>query len=232
MLLAGGTRKRRTTLRSVVRFVAAVMTTSGVLLLADAGVTLAWQEPISAVLALQDQAKLEDQFDEKLDAPREGNRQQGGDELTDAELEKLAEDYVDEVGTGEAWGRIEMPTLDKEYVAVEGTDQATLQQGPGHYPETALPGEGRTVAIAGHRTTYLAPFRYIDQLGEGDEIVIEMPWARFTYEFEEQQIVEPSQTEVTDTVGHERLVLTACHPLYSAAQRIVVFAKLEDVKPT
>ncbi len=230
MLLAGGTRKRRTGLRSVVRFVAAVMTTSGVLLLTDAGVTLAWQEPISAVLALQDQAELEDQFDEKLDPPGPANKQ-GSDELTDAELEKLAEDYADEIGTGEAWGRIEMPTLDKDYVAVEGTDQATLQKGPGHYPETALPGEGRTVAIAGHRTTYLAPFRYIDQLAEGDEIVIEMPWARFTYEFEEQLIVEPAQTEVTDTVGYERLVLTACHPLYSAAQRIVVFAKLEDVKP-
>jgi len=230
MLLAGGTRKRRTTFRSVVRFVAAVMTTSGVLLLADAGVTLAWQEPISAVLALQDQAELGDELDQRLDGPREGTKQ-GGDELTDAELEELAEGYREELVTGEAWGRIEFPTLDKDYVAVEGTDQGTLQSGPGHYPETALPGEGRTVAIAGHRTTYLAPFRYIDQLGEGDEIVIEMPWARFTYEFEEQLIVEPSQTEVTDTVGHERLVLTACHPLYSAAQRIVVFAKLEDVKP-
>jgi len=229
MLLAGGTRKRRTGLRSVVRFVAAVMTMSGVLLLTDAGVTLAWQEPISAVLALQDQAELGDELDQKLDAPGEGRKQ--GDELADDELEKLAERYREELATGEAWGRIEFPTLDKDYVAVEGTDQGTLQSGPGHYPETRLPGEGATTAIAGHRTTYLAPFRYIDQLGEGDEIVIEMPWARFTYEFEEQLIVEPSQTDVTDTVGHERLVLTACHPLYSAAQRIVVFAKLEDVKP-
>ena len=230
MLLAGGTRKRRTGLRSVVRFVAAVMTMSGVLLLTDAGVTLAWQEPISAVLALQDQAELGDELDQKLDAPREGKKR-GGDELTDAELEKLAEGYREELATGEAWGRIEFPTLDKDYVAVEGTDQGTLQSGPGHYPETRLPGEGATTAIAGHRTTYLAPFRYIDQLGEGDEIVIEMPWARFTYEFEEQLIVEPAQTEVTDTVGYERLVLTACHPLYSAAQRIVIFAKLKDVEP-
>jgi len=214
----------------VVRFVAAVMTTSGVLLLTDAGVTLAWQEPISAVLALQDQAELEDQFDEKLDPPGPANKQ-GSDELTDAELEKLAEGYREELATGEAWGRIEFPTLDKDYVAVEGTDQGTLQSGPGHYPETRLPGEGATTAIAGHRTTYLAPFRYIDQLGEGDEVVIEMPWARFTYEFEEQLIVEPAQTEVTDTVGHERLVLSACHPLYSAAQRIVIFAKLKDVEP-
>lgn len=229
MLLAEGKRKRRTTLRSVVRFVAAVMTTSGVLLLADAGATLAWQEPISALLALQDQAKLDDELDEKLDAPGEGR--QGGAELTDAELEKLAERYDEQTATGEAWGRIEIPSIGSDFVVVEGTDEAPLQQGPGHYPETALPGEGRTVAIAGHRTTYLAPFRNIDQLAEGDEVVVEMPWARFTYAVEEQLIVEPSQTEVTDTVGHERLVLSACHPLYSAAQRLIVFAKLEDVKP-
>jgi sortase A len=228
MLLAGGTRKRRSKARAAVRFVAAVMTTSGVLLLLDAGATLAWQEPVSALLALQDQAKLGDELDEKL---AEVRGQARGDELSDAELEQLAERYEGETAIGEAWGRIELPSLGADYVVVEGTDEASLQEGPGHYPETALPGEGRTIAIAGHRTTYLAPFRSIDQLGEGDEIVIEMPWARFTYTFEEQLIVEPSQTEVTDTVGHERLVLSACHPLYSAAQRIVVFAKLEDVKP-
>ncbi len=205
----------------MLRFCAAVMMTSGVLLLADAILTVAWQEPISAVIALSQQSNLEDELEAQASPA-------GGGKLTDAKLEGLAERYEREAG--EAWGRIELPTLGRDYVVVEGTDEAPLRKGPGHYSETPAPGHGGTVAIAGHRTTYLAPFRTIDQLEQGDEIVVEMPWARFTYAVEDQEIVEPTQTEVTDRVGHERLVLSACHPLYSAAQRIVVFAELEDVE--
>lgn len=208
----------------MLRFIAAVMMTSGVLLLADAGLTLAWQEPVSAVLALREQSKLEDEFaDVPVPVVQEGLPSK-------AELRRLAGRY--EVGTGEAWARIELPTLDGDYTVVEGTDEETLRSGPGHYPATAVPGQGQTVAIAGHRTTYLAPFRSIDQLAEGDEIVVRMPWARFTYVFEKQKIVTPDQTSVTRNVGHERLVLSACHPLYSAAERIIVFAELEDVELT
>ena len=210
----------------MLRFLAAVMTTSGVLLLMDAGITLAWQEPISAVIALQQQGQLEDQL-EAVGGPLET----GEEELSQSELDDLADRHDRDTETGDAWGRIDLPTLDREYVVVEGTDEAALRKGPGHYPDTPLPGQGGTVAIAGHRTTYLAPFRTIDQLEEGDEIVVEMPWARFTYAVEKQEIVEPTQTEVTRAVDHERLVLSACHPLYSAAQRIVVFAELEDVEP-
>jgi sortase A len=208
----------------VIRFVASVMATSGALLLADAGVTLAWQEPVSAIIAWQQQSALEDEL---ADAP--ALLDTGGD-LSPAELERLAERWEGRVGTGEAWGRVELPALDRDYVVVQGTDEASLRKGPGHYPETPLPGEGGTVAIAGHRTTYLAPFRTIDQLEQGDEIVVEMPWARFTYAVETQQIVDPSQTDVIRPVDHERLVLSACHPLYSAEQRIIVFAKLKGVK--
>ena len=114
-------------------------------------------------------------------------------------------------------------------VVVQGTDTASLQKGPGHYPDTAFPGEGRTIGIAGHRTTYLAPFRKINEIEDGDEIVLEMPYATFTYTVEKHEIVDPNQVEIVDDVGYERLVLTACHPLYSAAQRWAVFAKLSDV---
>jgi sortase A len=205
------------------------MMTSGVLLLADAGLTLAWQEPVSAVIALVQQSVLDDELEAQAATLLGGDERPTEGELTDKELERLAEEY--ELEAGQAWGRIELPELDREYVVVEGTDEASLRKGPGHYPETPSPGHGGTVAIAGHRTTYLAPFRTIDQLEEGDEIILEMPWARFTYAVEDQDIVEPTQTEVTDKVDHERLVLSACHPLYSAAQRIVVFAALEDVEP-
>ena len=131
--------------------------------------------------------------------------------------------------TGEGIGRIKIPSIGLEIVVVQGTDTASLQKGPGHYPETAFPGQGKTIGIAGHRTTYLAPFRKINEIDDGDEITLEMPYGTFTYEVQKHEIVDPSQVEIVDDVGYERLVLTACHPLYSAAQRWAVFAELTDV---
>ena len=87
----------------------------------------------------------------------------------------------------------------------------------------------RTVAIAGHRTTYLAPFRHIDALTSGDRIVLKMPYGRFTYVVQYRKIVLPSALWVTKTMGYDRLVLSACNPLYSAAQRIIVFARLQQL---
>jgi sortase A len=89
-----------------------------------------------------------------------------------------------------------------------------------------LPGERGTVAIAGHRTTYGAPFRDIDQLKRGQHIIMSMPYGRFVYRVEKTQIVDDSALWITDPVGYDRLVLSACHPLYSAAQRLVAFARL------
>ena len=129
----------------------------------------------------------------------------------------------------EAIGRIEIPRIDLDIVVVQGTDTASLQKGPGHYKATSIPGQPGTVAIAGHRTTYLAPFRQIDEIEDGDEIRIEMPYGAFTYVVEKHEIVDPGQVEIIEPVGYERLVLTACHPLYSAAQRYAVFAKLSRI---
>jgi sortase A len=87
------------------------------------------------------------------------------------------------------------------------------------------------VAIAGHRTTYGAWFRRINQLHPGDRIQIAMAYAQFTYRVERTRIVPPTALWVTHRVAYDRLVLSACHPLYSAAQRIVVFARLVDTLP-
>ena len=114
---------------------------------------------------------------------------------------------------------------------VQGTDASSLEKGPGHYPATALPGLAQTVAIAGHRTTYLAPFRHLDVLKPGDQVVLTMPYGRFTYVVQYHRIVVPTALWVTRNVGYDRLVLSACNPLYSAAQRIVVFARLQDMQP-
>ncbi len=89
-------------------------------------------------------------------------------------------------------GVIDLPTFDRRYVMTHGTDRGTLRKGPAHYPETPMPGQGGTVAVAGHRTTYLAPFRTIDDLARGDRIVLRMPYGRFTYRVEGTRIVAPT----------------------------------------
>jgi sortase A len=132
---------------------------------------------------------------------------------------------------GDAMGRIVMPRIGASFDIVQGTDAASLEKGPGHYPETSLPGLDQTVAIAGHRTTYLAPFRHIDALEPGDPIQVRMPYADFTYTVQYRRIVLPTALWVIKNVGYDRLVLSACNPLYSAAQRIIVFAKLTDFQP-
>ena len=131
---------------------------------------------------------------------------------------------------GDPLGKIRIPEIGLDEVFVEGTGTADLRRGPGHYPATPLPGRHGTVAIAGHRTTYGAPFHDVDELRRGDPIELTMPYGRFTYRVERTRIVAPTAVEVTDPVGYDRLVLSACHPLYSAAQRIIVFAKLENAQ--
>jgi len=127
-------------------------------------------------------------------------------------------------------GRIRVPHIGASFVVVKGTSTSDLHGGPGIYPQTRFPGVPGTTAIAGHRTTYLAPFRHIDALRRGDVIVLDMPYGRFTYTVEGHRIVGPTDLGVIDPVGYDRLVLSACTPLYSAAQRIVVFARLTSTQ--
>ena len=214
-------------MRALVRFRGEVMATSGVLLIADAGVTLVWQEPLSAFLAGRQQDALADDFDARAgDVRRQLATQRPAGE-TRALVRRLARAERRRLRRGEAFGRIALPTLDRTYTVVQGTDKATLRKGPGHYPETPLPGEGGTVGVAGHRTTYGAPFRTIDRLDRGDPVVLTMPYAKLTYRVERTRIVKPDALWVKRPVGYDRVILSACHPLYSAAKRIVVFARLE-----
>jgi sortase A len=121
---------------------------------------------------------------------------------------------------------IRIPRIGVDKVFVAGVSRADLRKGPGHYPLTPLPGQQGNAAIAGHRTTYGAPFNRIDELGPGDEILIDAPYGQFRYEVRETTIVQPSQGEVLLDQGDDRLTLTSCNPKYSARQRIVVSAVL------
>jgi len=213
------------------RILSTALITAGLVVLADVGLTLLWQEPVSSVYASIRQNEAEDELDElRSSYPSPAELEAIATvEGSAAKARILARRFEPRVRAGEAIGRIVAPRMDLNAVVVEGTDTATLQKGPGHYPETPLPGEGGTTAIAGHRTTYLAPFRHIDRMEKGDEVTLEMPYATFAYRVERTEIVDPGEVDVIRKVDHERLVLTACHPLYSAAERYVVFARLERI---
>jgi sortase A len=208
------------------RILSTALITAGLVVLADAAVTLLWQEPVSAAYGAIQQSRA---GDELADLEDSFSTEVSGDIGEEARAKVLAKRFQDEIEKGDAIGRIEIDSIGLEKVVMNGTDTSTLQNGPGRYPQTPLPGLGGTTGIAGHRTTYGAPLRRINEISDGDEVRVELPYAAFTYEVEKHEIVEPGDVEVVDPVGYERLVLTACHPLYSAAQRYVIFARLTRI---
>lgn len=234
------------TVNRLLRIFATTLITAGLVIALDVGLTLAWEEPLSNLYASVKQGEAEDDL-KKLERafPDAGDFDAAsGASSLEERVSILADRFEDspQVQTGNGIGRIEIPAIDIDNLTVvEGTDTASLQKGPGHYTASdnaetarqgdgsAFPGQQKTVGIAGHRTTYGAPFNRMDELEPGDEITLEMPYATFTYKVQEVEIVDPNEISVVENVGYERLVLSACHPLYSAAQRIITFAKLEEI---
>lgn len=203
------------------------MITAGLVLFAEIAITLLYKEPLSSIYASVQQGKAEDQLarTESSFPSRSAERALAKIHSRKLRLAALARRFRRQVDVGDAIGRISAAGMHLNAIAVQGTDTSSLQKGPGHFPETLLPGEGGTVGIAGHRTTYGAPFRNADSMERGDRIVLKMPYGTFVYRVEKTAVVDPSAVGVVRDVGYERLVLTTCHPLYSAAQRLVVFAR-------
>jgi sortase A len=220
-------------MRGFLRDLGFVLVVAGCVFLLDAGLTVVWQDPFSALLARLNQDDLNgglNRLKGGLLTPAQ-DRALRSEATATRRIRFLARAQHRGVREGQAIGRIRIPRIDARYAVVEGTSTTDLRKGPGHYPSTTVPGLPGTVAIAGHRTTYLAPFHDVNELRRGDQIVLDMAYARFTYSVQQTKIVSPDDVGVTRSVGYDRLVLTACHPLYSAAQRIVVFARLSRTEP-
>jgi len=219
--------------RRVIRIVSTVLILAGGLLLLDAGLTVVWQEPVSAIYGRINQGKLGGDLKELETAPLPPLERRALQRLPDDDkrLAFLARSFRRRAKDGQAVGRIRIPRIGANYVVVDGTNAGDLRKGPGLYEQTPFPGAGGTTAIAGHRTTYGAPFRRVDQLKRGNRIIVTMPYGQFTYTVERLRIVLPTALWVINRVSYDRLVLSACHPLYSAAKRIIVFARLTDAKP-
>lgn len=209
-------------LARVLGIVGRVLLTAGVLILLFVAYQL-WGTGLHEARA---QGALSSQFDETLveagvDPAGDGSALcAGADPETDAQPPP-------DPGGGDAVARLVLPKIGVDKVVVQGVSVGDLKRGPGRFPSTPLPGQEGNAAIAGHRTTYGAPFHRIGELTAGDEILVSTIQGCFRYVVSEQRIVEPDQVEVLDDSGDDRLTLVACHPKYSAAQRIVVVAELD-----
>jgi sortase A len=211
-----------------------VMTVLGVLVLADAVVSLVWQEPISALYAKARQDHLRGALRAEERAAPTALERRTLIKLPDqaSRISFLASELQHRARQGSAVGRIRIPSIGVDFVVVKGTSTADLRSGPGIFGETRFPGIAGTTAIAGHRTTYLAPFRHIDRLHAGNRILLRMPYARFTYTVTGKRVVAPTNVRAAVAqVGYSRLVLSACTPLFSAAKRLLVFARLTATVP-
>jgi sortase A len=217
------------------RVAAVTLVVAGCLLITDGVVTAVWQEPLSGLIAARAQHGLRQQLLHQ-EQPELGAPQPAGSPLSRhgvslrSRVATMARRAYRNPRRGSAFGELIVPRLRLDRVVVFGSDEASLRKGPGLMMQSQLPGFGGTTVVAGHRTTYLAPFRNIDQLRRGSAITLKLAYGTFSYRVEGSRIVSPRAVRLLRPVDHERLMLSACHPLFSASHRIVVFARLVSTR--
>jgi sortase A len=224
-------------MRRATRRLGTLLAAAGVLLVAYAAVTVLWRDPLTDLYARWRQSQLSSELERTFSEFRAENRQPpaaagADDRARQRAIAVSARRFRSQLELGQPLGRIVVPRLAIDPVFLHGTRWGPdLSRGPGHYERTSLPGLGGTTAIAGHRTTFGAPFRHIDEIERGDEIVLELPYGTFRYRVFAHDIVQADDWSVVRRRGFDTVVLTACHPLYSAAQRWVVYGRLAEVEP-
>ncbi|HET6505275.1 MAG TPA: class E sortase [Baekduia sp.] len=227
---AGSGRPRATPWRRGRRVLLLAGLVLGVALIADGLLTIFWQEPLTALQQSHDQAALRHDLGRLRE--RERAAPKVAKESSATRMRRQARALLTARADGKALGSVSIPKIGLKTVFVEATTHDSLKKGPGHYRGTVLPGMTGTVGLAGHRTTYGAPFRRVDELVKGSRIVVRMPYGTFTYKVTGTRITTPDDaSSLVSHAGTDKLVLTACHPLYSAAKRIVVSARLASSTP-
>ncbi len=219
--------------RTVVGFIGRALITLGILVL----LFVAYQLWGTGFYEARAQNDLQGQFEDQLAQVEADLGGGAGEGDVAVPLEPVA------VAEGDAAFKLELPAIGVERIAVEGIDIPDLRKGPGHYPETPLPGEIGNAAIAGHRTTYGQPFHNLDKLEDGDEIIATTLTGTYVYEVVGTAVVAPTAIDVLAPPGENTYVenkgvvegdamitLTTCNPKYSASQRLVVFGKLNPLK--
>jgi sortase A len=214
------------------RILGTLLLTAGLLAGAWTVTVWRWQDPFTALYTHYEQAKLDNSLNRQIKTYRVAHRRAESTVLREQRLVAAAAAAERRrAKAGEAIGRIIVPRMGLDMVIVNGTDEESLKKGPGHYLGSALPGQGQLIYIAGHRTTYLAPFSKIDQLHKGDRVKVVMPYATFIYRVSGYRIVPANDLSVLRSYGHEVLELQACHPRFFATHRFIAFALPVEVIP-
>lgn len=219
-------------MRRFTRTLGTLMIIAGVGSLAWAFAVWKWEDPVTSLYTAFQQRSLESTYKDRI----EGYRQRPP--ISSASLAAMRRELRAEAGRyrretrrGDAIGRLIVPGLDLNVLFVKGTDNRTLKRGPGLHDRTFMPGQGRLIYIAGHRTTYGAPFSKIDHLGKGDRITLEMPYATFVYSVTRSIIVPGTQLSVLKSRSREEVALQACHPRFFATHRWITYGRLVQVVP-
>lgn len=221
-------------MRRFARPLGTLLVLAGVGMLAWSLAVWAWKDPFTAAYTLWQQDRLERSYEGRLAAVgvdvstafdiSVSTKTLRLTEEQRKELAAAARKYRKSLREGDAIGRLEVPRLGVDMVMVEGTAPATLQKGPARYRKSFLPAEGELIYVAGHRTTFGAPFSRIDRLREGDRVFVDVPYGRFEYRITRHRIVRADQIEVLKSKGVEELALQACHPRFFASHRYIAYA--------
>ncbi len=217
-------------MRRRIRLLGTVLVVAGALTLVWALVVWQWQDPFTALYTKWRQHQLTGQYEKRVEAFRAPIAHAS----VAAERRSIAREarrYRLESKRGAPIGRIRVPRMGVNMILVNGTDHDTLKKGPGRDLRTFMPGENRLVYIAGHRTTYLAPFSHIDSLRTGDRVTLEVPYGTFIYSVTRHRIVKSTDLSVLRSPRHEVVELQACHPRFFASHRYIAYARLIRVEP-
>ena len=182
----------------VLRKVGTFLVVAGLGLLVWALVVWRWQDPFTALYTTYEQRQLAASYESRAAEFERTASSWRATARADvrSELAAAARRYRKAVDAGDAIGRLRVPRLDLDIVLVNGTGTNTLKKGPGRYLGSYMPGEGELVYVAGHRTTYLAPFARIDALRRGDRVSVQMPYGTFEYRVSRDIIVPATAVEV------------------------------------
>jgi sortase A len=217
-------------MRGRVHLLGTLLAVAGVLTLGWALLVWQWQDPFTALYTTWKQHQLASQYDKRA---RSFTTTISGPTVKAerASIAREAKLYRLRSKRGQVIGRLRVPRMSINMLLVNGTDHDTLKKGPGRDGRTFMPGENRLVYIAGHRTTYLAPFSHIDRLRRGDRVTIEVPYGTFIYAVTRHRIVKSTDLSVLRSPRHELVELQACHPRFFASHRYIAYAKLLRVEP-
>ena len=221
-VIGGTTTTPASAVRRNLRRLGTALLVAGVLALAWTFVVWRWNDPFSGLYTRYEQHRLSSRLEVVVAAARPTPP-------STAAVATAARRFRREVRPGDPIGRLAIPRLGASFVAVEGTDAASLRLGPGRDARSFMPGEGNLVYIAGHRTTYAAPFAHIDALRPGDVIRLAMPYGTFRYVVTGHSIVAADDMGVLRPRRSEVLALQACHPRFFATHRYIVWARLREV---